>query len=306
MSAVATLNDVRKSYGATKALDGLTVTANEGDLLALLGPNGAGKTTAISVLTGFREADSGEVKVLGGSPDQLSVRRQMGVTPQETAFPNNLRVREILRLVRAHFPAPLDDNKLFARFPLESLNDRQVGGLSGGQKRTLSVALAFVGNPRLVFLDEPTTGLDVEARRALWDAIRSFRDDGGTVILTTHYLEEAEALASRVAVITGGSVIAEGTPDEIKGSVAQSRVEFSGLALPDDFPGVTRMTSDGDRITILTRDPDALVRDLVSRGIDFQGLQVRAASLEEAFLEIIKSGQGASEKGGSEKRVSGQ
>jgi len=184
--SVAALSGVSKAYGATKALDGINLDVRRGEILALLGPNGAGKTTAVGVLTGSWRADAGSVTLLDGSPRDVGVRRRIGLTPQESGFPNALRVGEILRLVRAHYPRPLEDHRLFERFPLSNLVRRQAGGLSGGQKRMLAVALAFAGDPELVFLDEPTTGLDVEARLALWEAIGAFRDGGGTIVLTTH------------------------------------------------------------------------------------------------------------------------
>ena len=199
--AAVRLNGIHKTYGTVHALRGLDVTLGAGEIHAFLGSNGAGKTTAISIMTGLRRADSGSVEVLGADPRDATVRRRIGLTPQESGFPNNLRVSEVIRLVRAHYPTPLSDNDLFASFPLQSVWQRQTGGLSGGQRRSLAVALAFVGNPDLVFLDEPTTGLDVTARQALWQAVRGYRNAGGTIVLTTHYLEEAEALASRVIVL---------------------------------------------------------------------------------------------------------
>jgi ABC-2 type transport system ATP-binding protein len=281
----ARLSKVSKAYGPTQALDALDLTLGHGEILALLGPNGAGKTTAVGVLTGSRRADSGTVTLLGGSPRDLAVRRRIGLTPQESGFPNTLRVDEILRLVRAHYPNPIDDGRLFARFPLGALARRQAGGLSGGQKRMLAVALAFAGGPELVFLDEPTTGLDVEARRALWDAISAFRDDGGTIILTTHYLEEAEALASRIVVMHNGRTVADGSVDQIRQHVGQSRVRFRGVA-PNDLPGIARIEEADGWCTIYAHDADEFVRAMVARGVSFSELEVRRASLEEAFVEL--------------------
>ncbi len=285
MAQVARMVDVVKTYGHTRALDGMDLSLCRGEIVALLGPNGAGKTTAVAVLTGSRRPDSGSVDLLGGRPRDVSVRRRIGLTPQESGFPNALRVGEIVRLVRAHYRAPLTDQVLFERFPIGPLAQRQVGGLSGGQKRTLAVALAFVGAPELVFLDEPTTGLDVDARRALWGAIAAYRDDGGTVVLTTHYLEEAEALASRVLVVHGGRAVAEGSVDEIRRQVGQSRVSFDG-AVPDDLPAVTRVERTAGRVTIYTFDADAVARAMVQRGVPFKNLEVAPASLEEAFVAI--------------------
>jgi ABC-2 type transport system ATP-binding protein len=208
------------------------------------------------------------------------------VTPQETGLPGALRVGEVVDFVRAHFPDPLGRDELLARFGLSDLVRRQTGGLSGGQKRRVAVALAFVGRPRIVFLDEPTTGLDVEARRALWDGIREFHADGGTVVLTSHYLEEIEALARRVVVIGGGRVLADDTVAAVRGLVGIRRVSLTlGVPVPD-LPGVVGTERDGDRTHLLTADADRLVRDLVARDVPFSDLEVRPTSLEEAFLTL--------------------
>lgn len=286
-AAAVRLDGIHKAYGTVRALSGLDVTLAAGEIHAFLGANGAGKTTAIGVMTGLRRADSGSVQVLGGGPQEVAVRRRIGLTPQESGFPNNLRVCEIIRLVRAHYPTPLSDVDLFARFPLQALWRRQAGGLSGGQKRTLAVALAFVGNPDLVFLDEPTTGLDVTARQTLWQAVLSYRSTGGTVVLTTHYLEEAEALATRVVVICQGRAVAEGTVDEIRARVGQSRITYRGEAR-EGLPGATRVERVGEEVAILAHDADAVVRALVTHGVAFSELQVRPASLEEAFVAITE------------------
>ena len=283
--AAVRLNGIHKTYGTVHALRGLDATLGAGEIHAFLGSNGAGKTTAISIMTGLRRADSGSVEVLGADPRHATVRRRIGLTPQESGFPNNLRVSEVIRLVRAHYPTPLSDDDLFASFPLQSVWQRQTGGLSGGQRRSLAVALAFVGNPDLVFLDEPTTGLDVTARQALWHAVRRYRNAGGTIVLTTHYLEEAEALASRVIVLCEGRSVAQGTMDEIRSRVGQSRITYWGEAR-EGLPGVTRVERSGEEVAILAHDADAVVRALVTRGVAFSDLQVRPASLEEAFVAI--------------------
>ena len=237
----ARLQDIHKSFGNTMALAGLNLELKSGEIHALLGPNGAGKSTAIGILTGLRTPDSGSVEVLGGDPRTERVRKRIGLTPQESGFPRNLRVSEILRLVRSHFPSPIPDKLLFERFPLEKILHRQTGGLSGGQGRSLAVALAFVGNPDLVFLDEPTTGLDVETRKGIWRAILDYRAAGGTIILTTHYIEEAEALASRVAVIHEGKALASGTPEEIRGLVGHSKIRYRGEH-PGEIEGIAHVT----------------------------------------------------------------
>ncbi|SDR14110.1 ABC transporter ATP-binding protein [Thermostaphylospora chromogena] len=277
--------EVTRCYGAVTALDGVSLDIREGELVGLLGPNGAGKSTLINLFVGLRRPTSGVVELFGGSPRDPAARRWIGVTPQDTGLPNQLRVVECLEFVASHFAAKTDLGALLERFGLSETARRQIGGLSGGQKRRLAVALAFAGDPRLVFLDEPTTGLDVEARRTLWDAIREFHAEGGTVVLTSHYLEEIEALARRVVVIGQGRVLADDSVDAVRGMVGVRRVSMT-VAEPPELPGVLSMEREGDRLHLVTSDADALVRDLVRSGVAFSGLEVRQTSLEEAFLTI--------------------
>ncbi|MCF7551825.1 ABC transporter ATP-binding protein [Pseudonocardia sp. WMMC193] len=280
---IATASGVRKSFGTTTALDGVDLHVAPGELVGLLGPNGAGKSTLISLLVGLRRPDSGKVTLFGGDPRVAANRRALGTTPQETGLPQTLRVGEVLDFVSAHYPDPAPD--VLERFGLTGLERRQTGGLSGGQKRRLAVALAFVGRPRLVVLDEPTTGLDVEARRTLWEGVRSFHAEGGTVLRTSHYLEEIEALAGRVVVVDRGRVLADGPLADVRDKVAVSRVSLrSAIAPPLD--GTVHSTRDGDRWELHTPDADALVRALVHADVPFTDLQVRPASLEEAFVSM--------------------
>ncbi|MDF2709466.1 MAG: ATP-binding cassette protein, partial [Nonomuraea muscovyensis] len=227
----------------------------------------------------------GTVEVLGGSPADPLVRRGIGVTPQESGLPEVLRVGELVDFVSAHFPDRADRSELLDRFDLGGLVKRQIGGLSGGQKRRLAVALAFAGRPKMVFLDEPTTGLDVEGRRALWDGIRAFHDDGGTILLTSHYLEEIEALAQRVVVVGHGRVLADDTVPAIRDMVGVRRVTLSADTLPE-LPGVLGSERADGRVHLLTADPDRLVVELVRSGAPFSGLEIRPTTLEEAFLTI--------------------
>ena len=280
--------EVSRRYGDTLALDRITLDVAAGELVGLLGPNGAGKSTLVSLLTGVRRPTSGRVELCGGDPRLPASRRTLGVTPQETGLPASLRVGEVVDFVRAHFDNPLGRAELLERFDLADLVRRQTGGLSGGQKRRVAVALAFVGRPRIVFLDEPTTGLDVQARRSLWEGIRAFHADGGTVVLTSHYLEEIEALARRVVVIGGGRVLADDTVDAVRGLVAIRRVSLTSRVPLPDLDGLIGVERDGDRLHLLTPDADRLVRDLVARDVPFTDLEVRPTSLEEAFLTLTR------------------
>ena len=227
----AALWRVSKRFGETLALEQVDLAVDAGDVVALLGPNGAGKTTALSILLGLRRPDEGRAEVFGVDPRRPSARVAVGVTPQESGFPPTLRVREIVDLVRAHFSDPAPTDELLQRFDLGGIERRQAGGLSGGERRRLSVALAFAGEPAAIFLDEPTSGLDVESRRAVWGEIDRYSADGGTVLLTTHYLDEAQRLASRIVLIARGRVVAEGTADSLAGQASASGLEEAFLAL---------------------------------------------------------------------------
>ncbi|MFJ8686290.1 ABC transporter ATP-binding protein [Micromonospora wenchangensis] len=282
---LAHADQATRRYGDVLALDRADLTVSTGELVGLLGPNGAGKSTLINLLVGLRRPTAGRVELFGGDPRQPASRRQLGVTPQETGLPGTLRVGEVVDFVSAHFPDPVPRGELLDRFGLTDQVRRQTGGLSGGQRRRLAVALAFVGRPRLVVLDEPTTGLDVEARHTLWEAVRSFHADGGTVLLSSHYLEEVEALAQRVVVLGQGRVLADDSTAAIRGIVGVRRVSLVADDLPA-LPGVVATEHTEGRTHLLTTDADQLVRDLVTAGVTFRELEVRPTSLEEAFLAI--------------------
>ena len=282
---VAQVRKVTRRFGGTMALDGVDLAITAGEIVGLLGPNGAGKSTLLKLLVGLRRPTSGTVELFGGSPLDPANRRHIGVTPQETGLPPTLRVGECVDYVARHYPDPLPRQEVLARFGLETLARRQTGGLSGGQQRRLAVALAFVGRPRLVFLDEPTTGLDVESRHVLWDAIRDFHAEGGTVLLTSHYLEEIEALAQRAVVIDNGRILADDTVDAIRALVGVHRVSLTAAELPP-LPNVVAMSESDGRIEVLTTDSDELVRALVRSGVAFRDLTTRPTTLEEAFLHI--------------------
>jgi ABC-2 type transport system ATP-binding protein len=276
---VAVLAGVTKRFGSTTALDRVGLTIEPGEVVALLGPNGAGKSTAIAVLLGLRSPDEGVARLFDADPRLASSRRAVGVALQETAYPETLRVCELAELVRAHFPVPPPLRETFGRFDLEPLASRQLGGLSGGERRRVAVALAFVGGPRLVVLDEPTAGLDVDARQALWSAIRAHAAQGGTILLTTHYLEEADALATRVVLIDAGSIVADGSAASIKAAAGLTRVTFRA---PPELV-VEGARRDGPFLQLLTADAGAAVAKLVRENVALVDLEVRPLTLGEAI-----------------------
>jgi ABC-2 type transport system ATP-binding protein len=277
--------DVTRRYGDELALAGVSLEIGAGELIGLLGPNGAGKSTLVNLLVGLRRPSSGVVTLFGGDPREPARRQHIGLTPQETGLPPTLRVGECIDYVAAHYDNPLERGEVLTRFGLEGLIRRQTGGLSGGQKRRLAVALAFVGRPRLVFLDEPTTGLDVEVRHLLWDSIRAFHAEGGAVLLTSHNLDEIEALATRVVVLGAGRVLADDTVPVIRGMVGVHRVSIDAIPLPR-LANVVSTSESAGRLHLLTPDPDQLVRDLVTATVPFRDLEVRPTTLEEAFLQL--------------------
>jgi ABC-2 type transport system ATP-binding protein len=285
---VASLRGVSKRFRSTEALRDVDLELRAGEVVALLGPNGAGKTTAISVLLGLRRPDSGVARLFGVDPRLPAARRRIGVTPQELGFPSTLTVAEIIDFVRAHFPDPEPREQLIRRFGLDDVRHRQAGGLSGGQRRRLSAALAFAPNPAVVFLDEPTTGLDVASRLAVWAATRDFAAGGGTVLLTTHNLDEAEALAQRVIVMSEGRVIADASLEEIKSHAGLRRIRLRSQPLPP-LADVKRVVEEGDRRMLYVTEVGHVVRELVHAGADLDELEVLPVSLEEAFVALTGS-----------------
>ncbi|WP_432510699.1 ABC transporter ATP-binding protein [Kineococcus sp. SYSU DK001] len=289
---VVEVDRVTRTFGPVTALDDVSLSVSPGEAVGVLGPNGAGKSTLLSLLAGLRRPDRGTVRVGGGDPREPRTRARLGVTPQATGLPQTLRVGEVVDFVAGHHRDPLPRREVLERFDLTALAGRQCGGLSGGQQRRVAVALAFVGRPDVVLLDEPTTGLDVPARLALWEAVRGFVARGGTLLLTSHHLEEVEALASRVVVVDHGRVIAEGTVEEIRGRTRVRRVRFGADDLPAALTGDADVlvAGTGGRWELLVPDADAFVRDLVRADVGFRDLEVSAASLEEAFLALTSHG----------------
>lgn len=279
--------EVSCRYGDVLALDRISLDVHAGEIVGLLGPNGAGKSTLLNLLVGLRRPTAGRVELFGGDPRDPVRRKRIGMTPQETGLPTTLRVGEYIDFVAARYEDPADRGELLTQFGLDGLRRRQTGGLSGGQKRRLAVALAFVGQPELVFLDEPTTGLDVSARRGLWAAIRAFH---GCVVLTSHYLQEIEELADRVVVIGQGRVLADDTVAASRNLVALRRVSVHAATLPP-LSGVVSMAHGNGCTHLMTADSDQLVRELVGAGVPFSDLEIHTASLEEAFLTLTTTGE---------------
>jgi ABC-2 type transport system ATP-binding protein len=292
---VASLEGVTKNYGAVRALHGVDFSVRAGEVVALLGPNGAGKTTAVKLLLGLIQPNSGKVRVFDGNPANPENRMKTGAMLQVGRVPETLRVREHIDLFSTYYENPLPLAEVLAIAGLEKLRDRKYGELSGGQKQRVLFALAICGNPDLLFLDEPTVGLDVEARRLLWDEIRRLVDRGKTVLLTTHYLQEADALADRVAVINQGEIIAQGTPAEIKSKTSGKRIRcITSLSLGSlrQIPGVTEVKEDREAVEIHAAEAELVVRELLARDAMLSGLEVTSAGLEEAFLALTQeSGQ---------------
>lgn len=291
---VVTVADLTKNYDDVAALRGIDFTIEEGEVFALLGPNGAGKTTAVEILEGYRMATSGTVTVLGFDParHERAYMERIGIVLQETSVERELSVREALDVYGGVYPHRVPTGELIELVGLEEKADARVKTLSGGQKRRLEVALGIVGDPELVFLDEPTTGFDPTARRQAWKMIENLTKLGKTILLTTHYMDEAQHLADRVAVINDGRIVAEGTPDTLGGRhTAGSVIRFS---LPSDavsdFP-FPRPEADNDVVEIRsdepTRDLHTLTSWALDRGIDLGGLTVAHPTLEDVYLDLI-------------------
>lgn len=288
---VAELEAVEKSYGPVRALDGVRLSVGRGELVALLGPNGAGKTTAVKLLLGLLPPDRGTARIFGGDPRDHRVRARVGAMLQVARVPETLRVREHIDLFSSYYPSALPLREVLAIASLESVKDRLFGELSGGQRQRVLFALAICGDPDLLFLDEPTVGLDVEARRLIWAEIRSLVARGKTVLLTTHYLEEADALADRVVVLNRGQIIAEGTPAEIKRSTGAKRIRCQTsltAAMIRSFPGVLEVSDHEKDMEVHAAAPESVLRELLSRDAAISGIEVRSAGLEEAFLSLTE------------------
>lgn len=294
---VARLATVNKRYGGLTALDGVDLRLRRGELLALLGPNGAGKTTAISLLLGLNRADDGTVELFGQDPQRIQARRRIGVMLQHAELQPTLRVGELLRLTASYYPAPRSLGESAELAGISDLLQRPYSKLSGGQQRRVQFALALCGQPELLFLDEPTVGMDVETRQKLWAAIRQLLAGGCSVLLTTHYLEEAEALADRVCVMARGRVIHEDTVDALRARVASKRIRcISTLAIDvvRGWPVVSDVHRSDQRLHVTTARAETVVRRLLDADPHLSELEVQRAGLAEAFTELTREAEAAS------------
>ena len=288
---LAGLVGASKSYGKVLALNAVDLDVRAGEVLALLGPNGAGKTTAISLLLGLQQADAGSATLFGCAPRTLVARRRIGAMLQTTAVPDTLTVGELILLFGSYYPHPRTVADCVALAGVGEFVNKRYGKLSGGQQRRVQFALAIAGNPEILFLDEPTTGLDIEARETLWKTIRLLVAEGCAIVLTTHYLEEAEALADRVSVLARGRIVAEGSVSAIRGRVSQRRVRCISTLTSETilcWPHVRSVVRDGERIEIVTDAAEAVVRQLLLADAGLSELEVHRAGLAEAFVEITR------------------
>ncbi len=297
-AAVIHVGDIRKAFGAVKAVDGVSFEVARGEIFGLLGPNGAGKTTTMEMIEGLHLPDSGEIRVLGMDVRRTarSIKNRIGVQLQTAALYPQLTVAELLTLFGSFYERRLPVEQLVDDLGLEEKRNAQVKTLSGGQQQRLSVALALVNDPEVVFLDEPTTGLDPAARQSLWNVVRRLKGQGRTILMTTHYMEEAEALCDRLAIMDHGRILDSGTGDELIGRRFRERgVRFGRRGAPDEaalqaLPGVARVVVEDDEIVLFTRDVPATIGALLAltaqTGTELDNLMIRRASLEDVFLEL--------------------
>ncbi len=295
---VASLTGITKRYGnGVVALDGLSLNLKRGEIIALLGPNGAGKSTAVKLMMGLSSPTSGEVRIFGADPRNTVARLRTGVMLQVGKAPEMLRVREHIDIFRGYYPSPMPYAEIIKAAGLEGIENRMFGQLSGGQKQRVLFALALAGDPDLIFLDEPTVGLDIEARRGMWTQIRSLAARGKTVLLTTHYLEEADALAHRIIVINKGKIVCEGTPAQVKSmgsgrSTTQQTLKIIRCATTltaqhlEAMPGVTHIELSGTLTSITSSQPEATLREMLALDQSLHSLEVQSPLLEDAFLAL--------------------
>lgn len=293
MTAAIQLDRVTKVYKGKKAVDNLSLKIEQGSVVALLGPNGAGKTTTISMILGLLQPTSGSVTLLGGDPREQRIRDRIGAMLQDVSVIDNLKVSETINLFRSYYIKPLPLEQLLHISGLEGEKEKMATALSGGQQRRLGFALAIAGDPEVLFLDEPTVGMDVTSRQLFWDTIRAMAGKGRTIVLTTHYLEEADNVADRVVVINNGKLIADGTPSEIKAETTGRVLSFTAgasvtkellLALPE----LSDMEWSGRRVKLLSRNTDRLIKELIEKQVDMRDIEIQSGGLEDAFQALVQ------------------
>ncbi len=289
---IAVLENITKRFRAATALDGLSLSLRRGEVVALLGPNGAGKSTVVRLMLGLASPTSGRVSIFGSDPRQALTRTRIGAMLQVARITETLRVREHIDLFRSYYPRPLPFAEIVRIAQLEGIENRMFGELSGGQKQRVLFAMAVCGDPDLIFLDEPTVGLDIEARRGLWQQIRSLAARGKTVLLTTHYLEEADALAHRIIVINKGRVVSEGTPAEIKrmsgGRQIRCQTKLTAEFLKT-LPTVTSVDASGTDVIVVAQHAEAVVREMLLHDDTLSNLEITSPALEDAFLSLTRN-----------------
>ena len=290
------VHDLRKSYGPVEAVRGISFTVAEGEVFALLGPNGAGKTTTVEILEGFRRRDGGRVSVFGFDPamGDRRLKEQMGIVLQTSGVDSYLTVDETVEMFRGYYPKPRPLDEVIDLVGLRDKRDSRVTKLSGGQRRRLDVAIALAGDPRVLFLDEPTTGFDPGARRNAWDVIKGLKDLGKTIFLTSHSMDEVQFLADRVVIISAGRVVAEGAPDTLAGREKAAALIRFRLPADASLPAAIsfEMKSEGDFVEVQTQDPTRALYELTSwavqQNLSLDGLEVTRPSLEDAYLQITE------------------
>lgn len=298
MSAIVKLEKVSKVYKGKHAVDNISLDIYSGSITALLGPNGAGKTTTISMLLGLISCTEGRVLLFNKHPREVTVREQIGAMLQEASILDGLKVAELIDLFRSYYPNPLSKDELLKLSGLEQEHRKQTSKLSGGQKRRLNFALALAGNPKLLFLDEPTAGMDIISRRLFWSTIRQFAERGATIVFTSHDLNEVEEFADRIVMLHRGKIIADGTPDEVKGQLTQSSVSFivddsdnttNLLTSIRQLPGVHDVSLKESRIVITTIDTDQVIYALFNAAVKMRSIQITQGRLDDAFVELTKT-----------------
>ncbi|TXK84069.1 ABC transporter ATP-binding protein [Paenibacillus sp. N3.4] len=293
MKPIIELVEVSKVFKGKPAVDNVSLTIEEGSVVALLGPNGAGKTTTVSMTLGLLQPTKGDIRLLGGKPQDRAVRDRMGAMLQDVNIIDGLTVVETINLFRHYYSNPLPLQKLLHVSGLEAEKNKRASALSGGQKRRLGFALALAGDPSLLFLDEPTVGMDITSRQQFWDTVRDMAAHGRTIILTTHYLEEADSIADRIVVINKGKLIADGTSAEIKASTNQKTIMFTaGVQLTADMladiPMIANVTWSGRRVKITSPDTDQVIMALIQKGLDIKDIEIHTGGLEDAFQFLVQ------------------